>query len=115
MKLLIEVKRSKSIARRLDKRFQPESQLSLIGYWNPEFRQHVTERAVLRAELDAAFFHLYGIEREDAEYILSTFTNSGVRDEIEEMRQSRLWERGGIGEQILAAYDRLGPLAGDLS
>ncbi|MCH8046271.1 MAG: hypothetical protein IID44_21385 [Planctomycetes bacterium] len=31
------------------------------------------ERAELLAELDAAFFHLYGIDRDDAEYILSTF------------------------------------------
>jgi hypothetical protein len=25
------------------------------------------------AELDAAFFHLYGIDRDDVEYMLSTF------------------------------------------
>jgi len=31
------------------------------------------ERAELMAELDAAFFHLYGIPRDDVEYILSTF------------------------------------------
>ena len=31
------------------------------------------ERAELTAELDAAFFHLYGIPRDDVEYILSTF------------------------------------------
>lgn len=31
------------------------------------------ERAELMAELDAAYFHLYGISRDDAEYILSTF------------------------------------------
>jgi hypothetical protein len=31
------------------------------------------ERAELMAELDAAFFHLYGIDRDDAQYILSTF------------------------------------------
>ena len=31
------------------------------------------ERAELMAELDAAFFHLYGIARDDVEYILSTF------------------------------------------
>lgn len=31
------------------------------------------ERAELMAELDAAFFHLYGIGRDDVEYILSTF------------------------------------------
>ncbi len=31
------------------------------------------ERAELTAELDAAFFHLYGIDRDDVEFILSTF------------------------------------------
>jgi hypothetical protein len=35
--------------------------------WDPE------RRVVLQAELDAAFFHLYGISRDDAEYILGTF------------------------------------------
>jgi len=38
-----------------------------------------SERAELMAELDAAFFHLYGIERDDVEYILSTF--KGIHDE----------------------------------
>jgi len=31
------------------------------------------ERAELMAELDAAFFHLYGLGRDDVESILSTF------------------------------------------
>ena len=31
------------------------------------------ERAELMAKLDAAFFHLYGIARDDVEYILSMF------------------------------------------
>ena len=35
--------------------------------WAPE------RRFVLQSELDAAFFHLYGISRDDAEYILGTF------------------------------------------
>ncbi len=35
--------------------------------WDPE------RRAVLRAELDAGFFHLYGIDRDDVDYILGTF------------------------------------------
>ncbi len=37
------------------------------------------ERAELMAELDAAFFHLYGISRDDVEYILSTF--KGIHDQ----------------------------------
>jgi hypothetical protein len=35
--------------------------------WDPE------RRFVLQAELDAAFFHLYGVSRDDAAYILGTF------------------------------------------
>jgi hypothetical protein len=37
------------------------------------------DRAELMAELDAAYFHLYGIDRDDAEYILSTF--KGIHDD----------------------------------
>ncbi|KKC01158.1 Eco57I restriction-modification methylase domain-containing protein [Mycolicibacter arupensis] len=33
----------------------------------------VETRALCRAELDAAFFHLYGIERDDVDYIMETF------------------------------------------
>jgi hypothetical protein len=36
------------------------------------------ERAQLMAELDAAYFPLYGISRDDAQYILSTF--KGIHD-----------------------------------
>ena len=35
--------------------------------WDEEERRH------LRARLDALYFHLYGLSREDAEYVLSTF------------------------------------------
>ncbi len=44
-----------------------------LGDSGPPFRWDEERRAVLRAELDGAFFHLYGIERDDADYILSTF------------------------------------------
>jgi hypothetical protein len=56
------------------------------------------ERAQLRAELDAAYFILYGIDRPDVEYILSTF--QGVVKEND--------AHNGIGNtrrQILDAYD----------
>lgn len=39
-----------------------------FGEW-----QATDRRADLRAELDAAFFHLYGIERHDVDYIMETF------------------------------------------
>jgi hypothetical protein len=44
-----------------------------LGDGGPPFRWDNDRRAVLRSELDGAFFHLYGIERDDADYILSTF------------------------------------------
>jgi hypothetical protein len=64
------------------------------------------ERAELRAELDAAYFHLYEIERDDVEYILSTFTNTGFLAEDQRDSQQLLWSRGSTGELILDAYDR---------
>jgi len=43
------------------------------GYDGPPFRWDEARRFLLRCELDAAFFHLYGIGREDVDYILETF------------------------------------------
>ena len=43
------------------------------GYDGPPFRWDPERRAILRAELDAAFFHLYGVDGADADYILNTF------------------------------------------
>ena len=48
------------------------------GYDGPPFRWDPERRALLRAELDAAFFHLYGLERDDVDYVMDTF--SVVRD-----------------------------------
>lgn len=68
-------------------RFKP-----LIHKWDP------SERAQLQAELDAAFFLLYGIRRDDVEYILSTF--SGIRKE-----SSGVLVGDSALERILACYD----------
>ena len=43
------------------------------GYDGPPFRWDEARRFLLRCELDAAYFHLYGIERDDVDYILETF------------------------------------------
>ncbi len=59
------------------------------------------ERATLLAELDAAFFHLYGLNRADAEYILSTFT--AIHD-----RRTPLPGHRSIAEHVLDVYDELG-------
>jgi hypothetical protein len=58
------------------------------------------ERAQLMAELDAAYFHLYGIDRDDAGYILSTF--KGIHD-----RRPLIGGGQSAAEQILAIYDQL--------
>ena len=44
-----------------------------LGYDGEPFTWDVEERRHLRARLDALYFHLYGLNREDAEYILETF------------------------------------------
>jgi hypothetical protein len=61
---------------------------------DPERRRH------LRAEIDAAMFHLYGIERDDVDYILDTFPIVRRKDE----------QRYGsyrTKELILEYYDRM--------
>ncbi|MBL8745334.1 MAG: hypothetical protein JNK58_03150, partial [Phycisphaerae bacterium] len=69
------------------------------------------ERQELRAELDAAYFILYGIERADVEYILSTFTNTGHLKEQERQSPDQKWQLGGAGHLILDAYDHLSGLS----
>ena len=55
---------------------------------------------LLRAELDAAFFHLYEVRRKDVDYILDTFPIIKRKDEerYEEYRTRLL---------ILDVYDRM--------
>ncbi len=43
------------------------------GFSGALFLWDEERRFQLRCELDAAFFHLYGIAREDVEYIMETF------------------------------------------
>jgi len=51
-------------------------------YHGPPFRWDEERRLLLRCELDAAFFHLYGIQRDDAEYILETFPIARRKEEV---------------------------------
>ncbi len=64
-----------------------------VHKWNPRERAEVTE------ELDAAFFILYGIDHNDVEYVLSTFSGLDRDDD-----SGRLFPSAA---GILAAYDRL--------
>ncbi len=52
-----------------------------LGYGGPPFIWNDEDRRHLRARLDALYFHLYGISREDADYILSTFPIVRRQDE----------------------------------
>ncbi|MBM4237603.1 MAG: S24 family peptidase [Euryarchaeota archaeon] len=51
------------------------------GYDGPPFRWDEDRRFLLRCELDAAFFHLYGIPRDDVDYIMETFPIVKQKDE----------------------------------
>ena len=44
-----------------------------LGYEGPPFVWNEEDRRHLRARLDALYFHLYGLSREDAGYVLDTF------------------------------------------
>jgi len=52
-----------------------------LGYTGPPFRWDEERRFLIRCELDALYFHLYGINREDADYILETFPIVKRKDE----------------------------------
>ncbi len=71
-----------------------------LGYEGEPFAWDPERRFRLRSELDAAFFHLYGIVREDVEYIMDTFPIVKRKDEAAhgEYRTKRV---------ILENYDRM--------
>lgn len=76
-----------------------------VHVWNEQ------ERAELRAELDAAYFILYGIDRADAEYMLSTFTGTGFIAKEDRDVGGEVWNQGGAGDLILKAHVRLSSAA----
>ncbi|MDZ5661395.1 N-6 DNA methylase [Nocardioides sp. S-58] len=70
---------------------------SMVG---PPFRWLPDRRAQLTAELDAAMFHLYGVERQDAEHVLDAFpvVRKNEERDLGEFRTKRL---------VLEAYDAM--------
>ena len=83
------------LRRSLELTFTRESLASLardVGDASTPFRWSTSRRPTIRAELDAAFFHLYKISRGDVDYILDTFPIVKRRDEAEfgEYRTKRL-------------------------
>ena len=52
-----------------------------VGYDGPPFLWDPARRFLLRAEIDATFFHLYGLSRDDTAYIMDTFPIVKKNDE----------------------------------
>jgi len=70
------------------------------GYDGPPFQWHENRRFLIRCEVDAAFFHFYGIARDDVDYIMDTFPIVRRKDEqrFGEYRTKRV---------ILEIYDEM--------
>ncbi|MFB9736121.1 Eco57I restriction-modification methylase domain-containing protein [Streptomyces thermocoprophilus] len=71
-----------------------------LGDIGAPFRWTPDRRDVIRAELDSIFFHLYGVSRDDASYIMDTFNV---------MRDNDIKAHGEYRTKnlILAEYDRM--------
>ena len=70
------------------------------GYDGPPFRWEEERRFLLRCELDAAYFRLYGIAREDVDYIMDTFR-------VWREKEERLYGEYRTKRVILAMYDEM--------
>ncbi|MFE7813132.1 Eco57I restriction-modification methylase domain-containing protein [Streptomyces sp. NPDC057433] len=71
-----------------------------LGDNGTPFHWHEDRRRQLRAELDALFFHLYAVSREDVDYILDTFTIVRRKDEAR-------YGTYRTKDLILVEYDRM--------
>jgi hypothetical protein len=73
-----------------------------LGYSGPPFRWDNQRRTLMRLELDAAYFHLYGLQREEVEHAMDSFDALRRREEqpqnFGEFRTKRL---------ILECYDAM--------
>jgi hypothetical protein len=75
-----------------------------LGDGGPPFRWDEHRRTIIRAELDAAYFHLYGLDRDEVAHVLDSFDALHRREqrELGEFRTKRL---------ILDRYDALAAAA----
>jgi hypothetical protein len=71
-----------------------------VGYDGPPFRWDPARRFLLRAEIDAAFFHLYGISRDDSAHVLDSFPIVRKNDE-------KAHGNYRTKDAILEIYDRM--------
>jgi hypothetical protein len=91
-----------------------------LGYDGSPFRWDVERRFLIRCELDAAFFHLYGLARDDVDFILDSFPIVQHRDEarFDEYRTKRvileIFDEMERAKQTRVPYQtRLDPPPGD--
>jgi hypothetical protein len=77
-----------------------QSLATSIGIETPPFRWQPSRRQALQAEIDAAVLHLYGLDREQTEWILDSFTVLRRYEERDhgEFRTKRL---------VMTAYDAM--------
>jgi hypothetical protein len=83
-----------------------------LGYDGPPFRFDPERRALLRAELDAFYAHLYGLNRDELRYILDPADVMGPDYPSETFRVLKTNEFRQFGEYrtqrlVLEAWDRL--------
>jgi hypothetical protein len=71
-----------------------------LGDDGPPFRWDEERRFLMRAELDALYFHLYGIDRDDVDYIMETFPIVKRKDEA-------AYGTYRTKDQILEIYDQM--------
>ena len=71
-----------------------------LGDEGAPFRWDEERRILMRAELDAAYFHLYGLEGDEVEHVMDSFEALRRREEkqLDEFRTKRL---------ILERYDAM--------
>nr|WP_062338849.1 DNA methyltransferase [Herbidospora sakaeratensis] len=77
-----------------------------LGDSGAPFEWDVQRRTMIRAELDAYFFHLYGIARDDVDYILETF-----QSETGGLKNNEIAKYGTYRTKdlVLAEYNRMAP------
>jgi hypothetical protein len=83
-----------------------------LGYEGPPFRFDPERRSLLRAELDAYYAHLYGLNRDELRYILDPADVMGPDYPSETFRVLKTIENRQFGEYrtqrlVLEAWDRL--------
>jgi len=75
-----------------------------LGDGGAPFRWEHERRTLIRAELDAAYFHFYGLQRDEVQHVMESFDTLRRREErqLGEFRSKRL---------ILDRYDAMADAA----